>query len=119
MSEEPDFEGTLIVEVITYTIYFGWLAILSAVALYIGIPPLPDIQDAFEPQWHGTAAAIASGTAFIAVSRFIYDAARKRVSPPPEPEPEPEPPVLEPEPEPEPEPPKPKKKPGKRRKKKR
>ncbi len=98
MAAEPDFEDSLIVEIITYMIYFGWHAILAAIALYIGIPPLPEIQAAIEPNWQGTAAAIAAGIAFLTASRFVYDALRKRMAssqkapdPDPAPAPAPEP----------------------------
>ena len=50
VTEEPETPAPLVVkltvEVITYAIYFSWLSVLAAGALYIGIPPLPAIRDA-------------------------------------------------------------------------
>ncbi|MEL6346907.1 MAG: hypothetical protein AAFV53_27590 [Myxococcota bacterium] len=89
---EPDFENSILVEVITYTIYVGWLSLLAGVALYFEVPPLPSIQAAFTTPWQGTVAAIGTGVGFFVVSRFIYDAARSRMAPStPESDPEPEP----------------------------
>ena len=79
MTEEPDFEGSLIVEIITYTIYIAWLSTISAVALYFELSPLPDIERSVGGEWQGTAAAIAAGVLFIAVSQAGYNAIRGRI----------------------------------------
>jgi hypothetical protein len=79
VTEEPDFEGSLIVEIITYTIYIAWLSTISAVARYFEFPPLPDIERAVGGEWQGTAAAIAAGVLFIAVSQAGYNAIRGRI----------------------------------------
>lgn len=76
-------------EIFTYVIYFAWLSILAAGALYLGFPPLTAIENAVEGSWQGTAAAIALGAVSIAVMRLIYDALRARVSPDSEPAPAP------------------------------
>jgi len=101
MQDESDLEGSIVVEIITYTIYFGWLSVLSWIALWLDIPPLPSIEQSLQPQWRGTLAAIAVGVAFIAVSHRLYGYGRSRLAaasaspaeleptPPPEPEPAP------------------------------
>ena len=104
VTEKPDTEGPLVVkitvEIITYTIYFSWLSVIAAGALYLGVPPLPFIQDAVGGSWQGTAAAIALGALSIAVLRVIYEAIRARMpqktepEPPTPPQPETEPPVV-------------------------
>ena len=95
MTEEPDNEGPLVVkitaEIITYAIYFAWLSVLAAGALYLGFPPLTAIEDAVAGSWQGTAAAIALGALSIAAMRLIYDALRARVSVESEPAPTPPP----------------------------
>lgn len=70
----------IIVEIVTYTVYFAWLSLLAAGALYLDIPPLPAIQDTVAVPWQGTAAAIASGALILAALRLVYDAIRARVS---------------------------------------
>lgn len=80
MTEEPDFEGSLIVEIITYTIYIAWLSTIAAIALYFELSPLPDIQRAVGGPWQGTAAAIGAGVVFIAISQAFYNAIRGQIS---------------------------------------
>ena len=78
----------IIIEIVTYTVYFAWLSLIAAGALYLDIPPLPAIQDTVAGPWQGTAAAIASGALALAVMRLVYDAIRARVSGSPQPEPD-------------------------------
>ena len=120
MTAEPDNEGPLVVkitaEIVTYVIYFAWLSILAAGALYLGFPPLTAIENAVEGSWQGTAAAIALGALSIAVMRLIYDALRARVSPESGPAPTPPPQTNTPIGESKPAAPRSKKKRKKRRK---
>ena len=100
MPQEPDtpLVVTITVEVITYAVYLAWLSVIAAGALYLGIPPLPAIQDAVAVPWQGTAAAVGSGALTIALLRLVYDAIRRRMPQKdrvPEPEGEPEPPPPE------------------------
>ncbi|MFT5680373.1 MAG: hypothetical protein ACI8RZ_001279 [Myxococcota bacterium] len=101
VTKEPDTLAVkLTVEIITYAIYLSWLSIIAAGALYLGIPPLPAIQDAVAVPWQGTAAAIAVGALSLAVLRVIYDAIRTRMpqstkpAPPTPPQPETVPPIV-------------------------
>ena len=99
MTEEPEpLAVKLTVEIITYAIYLSWLSLIAAGALYLGIPPLPAIQDSVAGSWQGTAAAIVAGALSIAVLRVIYDAIRARMPQKTEPEPaaqtEPEPAMV-------------------------
>ena len=107
MTQDPDTEGPLVVkitvEIITYAIYLSWLSVISAGALYLGIPPLPAIEDAVSGSWQGTAAAIAAGALSIAVLRVLYDAIRARLPQNSEPEPA-TPTAAEPSTTPQPEP---------------
>lgn len=88
----------IIVEIVTYTVYFAWLSVFAAGALYLDIPPLPAIQDAVAVPWQGTAAAIASGSLILAVMRLVYDAIRVRMTGKPQPDPEAAPPAEASEP---------------------
>jgi len=80
VTQEPDTADPLIVkitvEIITYAVYFSWLSLLAAGALYLGVPPLPTIEDAVQGPWQGTAAAIALGVASMVGMRAIFDAIR-------------------------------------------
>jgi len=99
VTEDPNTQAPLavklIVEVVTYAIYFAWLSVIAAGALYLEVPPLPAIEDAVAGPWQGTAAAIALGALSIAALRLLYEALRARMprkseAPPPAPEPLPE-----------------------------
>ena len=95
-----DLDDSIAVDLVTYALYGGWLAVLSGAALWLGVPPLPRIQEAFTVPWQGTVTAVGTGVAFLAASRWVYDRLRSRnapeAEPPPVPVPEPEPPEPEP-----------------------
>jgi hypothetical protein len=77
-SREPDLDNSLAVTVVTGVLYVGWLSVLAYIGLWFGLDPLVRIQQQFDG-WVGTAAAIAAGVVFIAVSRNVFDFVRKRV----------------------------------------
>ncbi len=68
------------VEVVTWTLYLGWLSALAWVALFIGIEPLPTIQAYFEVPWQGTGAALATGVVFLFVGKRLFDLLKARWS---------------------------------------
>lgn len=94
---DADLDDSLAVDVVTWVMYAGWLMLLSAGALWIGIEPLPSIVKAFDVRWQGQLAAVGSGALFVLVSRQVYDRIKARVnaragaSAEPEPVPEPDP----------------------------
>ena len=100
-SREPDLDNSLAVTVVTGVLYVAWLSVLAYAGLWFGLDPLVRIQQQFDG-WVGTAAAVAAGVVFIAVSRNVFDYVRKRyfgseqpaASPPPEAE-SPDPPPGE------------------------
>ena len=103
VTKEPNTQAPLVVkitvEIITYAIYFAWLSVIAAGALYFGVPPLPAIEDAVAGPWQGTAAAVALGALSIAALRVIYEALRARMPKKSETQP-PAPSPTEPPPEP-------------------
>ena len=110
---DAELDDSWMVSGLTLLLYVGWLSVLAAVALWLGVEPLPSVQARF-PGPAGTVAALAVGVAFIAVSRWVYDQLRQRFRAPDAVSSEDPPAAVE-----APEPPKPKRKKGKRKKKRR
>lgn len=70
--QEPDLDDSRLVDVVTWTLYLGWLTGMAAIALYLQVEPLPWVQ-AQVPGTLGTVLALGSGVAFILVARQVYD----------------------------------------------
>lgn len=75
---EADLDDSIVVDIITWVLYIGWLSVLAGVALWVGIEPMPTIVDAFAVQWQGQVAALATGVVFILGSRMLYERLRAR-----------------------------------------
>ena len=74
--QEPDLDDSRLVEVVTWTLYLGWLTGMAAIALFLGVEPLPAVQAQVAGAW-GTVLALTVGVAFILVARAVYDALRR------------------------------------------
>ncbi len=62
-----------VVEVLTYTLYLGWLGIVVGALLWLGVEPLPSLQR----RW-GTVPTLGAGVSFLVLSRMLYDGLRAR-----------------------------------------
>ncbi len=79
MPSDAELDDSWAVTVLTGVLYVGWLSLLSYGVLWLGIEPLPSIEQRFEG-WVGTAVAVGVGVAFIAISRNLYDFVRRRTA---------------------------------------
>lgn len=71
--DEQDLDDSLVVDVVAWVLYAGWLSMLVYVVLWLGVEPLPTLQRKV-----GTAGALAAGVAFLVGSRWVYDRMRAR-----------------------------------------
>lgn len=78
---DEDLDDSLVVDVIAYAMYLGWIAALVGVVYWFGVEPLPTIQKKIGGT-AGTAAAIGAGVAFVVGSQLLYDRLRARYEPP-------------------------------------
>jgi hypothetical protein len=80
MVSEPDLDDSVVVEIVAWGLYLGWLCTLSWIALYFGFEPLHSIAGSFETPFQGTAAALATGVGFLLVANKGYRILKGRLT---------------------------------------
>ncbi len=81
MPDSDDLDDPFLVDLLTWTLYLGWLAILGSVALWLGVPPLPSIAEAFVVPWRGQVAAVGAAVGFLAAAQQVFTAFKPKAEP--------------------------------------
>ena len=70
MDIEPA-DDSIVVELVTWTLYTGWLSVLAGAGVYFELPPLINVQKAFAVPWQGTIAAVVTGVVILMAARWL------------------------------------------------
>lgn len=82
---DADLEDSWVVEGLAWGMHLGWLTVIAWSGLYFGVAPLVNVRSRFDDPTLGTLAAVATGVAFLAVSKVVFDRIRKGFTAPPAP----------------------------------